>query len=286
MNHLKYKPNLFIFLDEIHILHREGYIINLNNLSLFYPKFNKIFKFQKKKIIFSELMVNKFYNLLIPSNNIIYLDNNPFNNSLDNLIIENNKNENNNIINIVPIEYVIVIYQYNFDNKLLKAYNNIKKITSNIVNIEFVLNLLINEYVIFKNYKWKLEIKKYILTDISNNYSLITDKYYISNDYTHVLNINTLEILDTFYNSKFFIYVKLKYNTTITCYKLEFYDNPLFYINLVNTKNNMIINHLYYNDFKENLDYYNILLDNDFDNDFYNYIINDYLYCGSPYLNN
>lgn len=49
MNHLKYKPNLFIFLDEIHILHREGYIINLNNLSLFYPKFNKIFKFQKKK---------------------------------------------------------------------------------------------------------------------------------------------------------------------------------------------------------------------------------------------
>lgn len=256
-----------------YIVHSDGYLLNLKTLYIIYETKDKLTRFNKQTINMKTFMISKFYNIHILKNNIIHNDHNLLNNNIHNLTIIN-KNKNNLINNIsykkTPIHFIVLLHQYDINNNLLKCYTNYKQnyLFDGIDKKKFTLLLLSNKIILFKNFKWKLTIKRIELNNIYKKYMCIIEPYYLSNDFTHVINIKTLQPLYIYNNYKTPHYVKLTLSTSnIFNFTLFYYNNPHYYIKI-------FLSNYYYN--KITSDENMKRLDNDlYDKNYYK-IINEF----------
>lgn len=214
----------FVIIDDDHILHKMGIIINLNTLNIIYTKVssNNI-KLNDKYIHLPSLMLilfNQQTNVLIE--NIYYIDDNIFNTSLENLEYRNNNLLNQNLfLNNNFCLYTIVIEKYNYKFELMYRYTNFKN-TKCIFSKNFLKHLFMFKRAILDGYYYILSIHKmYIgeLIDIENNklehfkiskskkpkvnsksynikynnminyYHIKDSYYYISDDSSHIINL-------------------------------------------------------------------------------------------------
>lgn len=181
----------FKLLDSNHILHKEGIIINIQTLEFIYPKSTKnIIKFQNEYHHMNSLMLKKFYNIKnIQKHKIIHIDDNIYNNNINNLIYYDIDYKYYNIyLNNDECYYYFTIEKYNLNFDLVDIIPNIKNKN---FNKQFILNLFIYSYINdTKNY-WKLKINRVYKSEIYNKklYSQFEHtNYYISNDKSHIVN--------------------------------------------------------------------------------------------------
>lgn len=189
-------------LDNKYILHKIGIIINIETFELIYPKSHRnMIKYNNNFYSMKYFMIMHFNSTTGINNNItlenIYnIDDNIYNNSLDNLLyIENNiLNQNLYLCNSV-ILYTITIEKYNYQFELIQRYTNLKR---NIFSANFILKLLTYKYYIFDNHYWKLTINKIYLDNINSNIlykNIDNTQCYISNDKSHIIDKKNKKIL-------------------------------------------------------------------------------------------
>lgn len=192
----------FVYLDNDHILHKEGIIININNLEIIQTTCKNKIIFKGFQYNMARLMIKHFYNIdslsSIEIDDIYHIDGNYYNNSLANLYYKNlyKKNLYNNL---VKYKYIINIEQYDIDYKI-KNYSNLINNSELYDNCpkDLIIKLLNSAFVIYKNEYWKMNIKKIKISDL-NNCCLYTaipqSEFYISNDRSHVINHNRILLI-------------------------------------------------------------------------------------------
>lgn len=229
---------LYKHINKDYILHSDGYLLNLNTLYIIYETSDRKLRFNKNLINMETFMISNFYNINVSKNNIIYNDYNVLNNNINNLTIINKNKKNNMLINNytkIPIHFIILLHKYDMNNNLLKCYTSYKHnyLFDGTDKKKLTLSLLNNKVVEFKNFKWKLYIKKIELSNINKKYICIIEPYYLSNDYTHVINIKTFNILYIYNSFKNPYHVQLKLsNSQIFNFNLFYYNNPHYYIKI------------------------------------------------------
>lgn len=225
--------NNFKVLDTNNILHKEGIIINLQTLNIIYPKSNKnIIRFNNENYNMGFLMLKVFYNIDdADPTNCCHIDDNVFNNNINNLIYLNNNREKINkyqnlYLNNNECYYYLIIEKYNLNFDLINIIPNIKYYN---FDKNFLLNLFTYSYICDKTYYWKININKIYNSEIYNKnlYNRIENtNYYISSNKSHVIDKIKKKILpifkklsgeyySTLYDSKY-----SKYNLLI----LEYYN--------------------------------------------------------------
>lgn len=120
----------FILLDDHHILLKMGIIINLETFNIIYSKSKKNqIRLNNGMFDMSYLMCYYFeYKPDININNIYHIDDNIYNNSLDNLLYINNNvlHQNLFLCNNVFL-YMIIIEKYNYKFELIQRITNLEK---------------------------------------------------------------------------------------------------------------------------------------------------------------
>jgi hypothetical protein len=218
----------FVYLDNEHILHKEGIIININNLKIIQPTYGNKVLFNGRTNNMAYLMIKHFYNadcMDIKIENIYHMDDNYYNNSIDNIIYKNNNTYKQNIYNnLVKYKYIICIEKYDI-NLNIKHYSNLIK--NCIFSKDLIIKLLNSSFVIYKDEYWKMNIKKIKLSDLNNCslYTAIPDTYfYISNDRSYVINYDKILLInidkDYQYYSNVYSQIKKKFQRVY----LDFYN--------------------------------------------------------------
>lgn len=216
-------------LDNKYILHKNGFIVNLETFELIYPK-NKhnMIKYNNKFYNMKYLMMTHFYNNHeIILENIYNIDDNIYNNNLDNLFyIENNTLRQNLYLCNSIILYTITIEKYNYNFELIQRYTNLKH---NIFSTDFILKLFTYKYNIFDNHYWKLTINKTYLDNVNSELlykNIDNTQYYIDNKNSHIIDKKNKKILSIFQDKDLNYYSILhhpEYNS-YTKYYLDYYN--------------------------------------------------------------
>jgi len=224
-----YLSTNYKILNSNYILHKEGIIINIQTLNIIYPKSKQnIIMFEKKYYNMACLMLDKFYNIdIIHKNNICHIDDNIYNNNINNILYLNiNYNDQNLYLCNDQCYYYFIIEKYNLNFNLIERIPNIKY---NNFNKHFILNLFTYPYVCDTLFYWKLTIKKVYHSELNNvnlYYNIPNSVYYLSYDKSHIINKNKKKILPI-YKSVLNKYYSALYDSKIHKYTiilLDYYD--------------------------------------------------------------
>jgi hypothetical protein len=236
----------YVYIDKYHIIHKYGFILNILNLKLIYPKSKtNIISLCNKRIYFPNLMMKYFNN--IPhsdSKNITHLDKNVFNNNIHNLmhclytIKKNNKNYKN-----YNIHFLLIFHKYDQNFNYKASFNDLKPIYK-INKMDLILYLLDHTYYFDNNHYWELEIKQIEIPNLKRYHNIFNNIYYISDDKSHVINAITKNLIkiNIDYHGEHYVNLAVdKYQSIKYC--LDYFKNPFFKINSdISNSLNIILN--------------------------------------------
>ncbi len=244
------------------ILHSKGFLIDTKHDMIKYPgyssssKNNTIICVNNRKCNFALLMLENFrprYYMKYNFKFVKYLDNNPYNNNIDNLEYDKTYIQDFNYKN-KKIDFLLIIKQLNKEFKLVNEYSNLSNLKSQFYpfkKLEFYVELLRNKYVYINDYYWSLEIKTIDIINDNIGYLIFPDSdYYLSNDLYYVIDKVRNKLL-TIYQKKINNiiqhYVLLYMNNEIIAFNLDYYNKSLqIYLNneILTGNNIMLLNNI------------------------------------------
>lgn len=230
-----------------------GYVITSKNKANYINVIDR--KFKMDRIIYC------FHNNIDYNNKLIihHIDNNVLNNNINNLKLIENKEQYLKIKKYPEIynsiNYIILYKKYDNNFNLMNVYTHYRHIPyADKIHgqIEFLKELLIHNIVYKRDCIWEIEIKT-INVNKQSNYKFIDNSLFrISNDNTHIIDMNNKIYNYIYYNHQQYINITdLDLNIVKIYYQYKKDEND-FYLNFNNfIEKNKVDDNLYNIFYKE-----------------------------------